>query len=578
MEEMWLPAAEVAEASGGNATPSKLAPSRRVRFGSSPHRRTSSSTSSESGKASDDGESRSDDSEVAIYWNSAPRSGVFTVDEQDLPRVTPDAVKRHARCNIFLSKNFWTCERLLVIIQGSGAVRPGQWSRSLCITHSIHAGAVFDYLQVAKETNMGVIILNPNHNQIKVRVRAIDQPVSTMNAQHAYNIKGHDTHIAHVLSIYDQFIGQCKAKELYFVAHGRGGDTLLQLLNKRLDIGSSSIPSSPTSFAALSAQDEAQKRPISGTFSNRIRAIAFVNSAHSVSYANSDRVKQLIEERSVHWVLSALPLDSSIPEQADNFGCTCVSSGHLKADFAPACSVNSVFEFFSGRVAPNESKPSWAPITIPFSNPPQNMPFHEESNGDYETNSEPDTAELRREKRLSGESFASSSDHSSASTRLIDPPLPLHFGNSAPHQNGPSNHERRTSNEHQTSSSLKRQRVTPSEHSRSQCASHEDFLVEMIEMGTQTDPRPSIISHEASPSTPTPTTPLLSSPSSARPFVQSYHTRLEALSRCPLCRVFGWISESGVRSLISVVLLAAGVYTTRLFLQKRMIGTSSYHQ
>lgn len=35
--------------------------------------------------------------------------------------------------NIFMTKDAMTCDTLLLIIQGSGAVRAGQWARALCI-------------------------------------------------------------------------------------------------------------------------------------------------------------------------------------------------------------------------------------------------------------------------------------------------------------------------------------------------------------------------------------------------------------------------------------------------------------
>lgn len=558
LDEVWLPAAEVAQATSAPQTPSKSAPGKRVRFGSKALPRLSYNSSGEDDKLSEDGESRSDESETAISWRSAPRSGVFTIDEQDLSRVTAEAMIKHARCNIFLSKNFWTCERLLVLLQGSGAVRPGQWSRSLCITQSIRAGSVFDYLQLAAETNVGVIILNPNHNQIKLRIRAIDTPGSgTMSIHHAYDIKGHDTHLSHIMSVYDQYIGPCKAKEIFVVANGRGGDTLLQLLNKRLDSPLNLPPMA--GLPAHSALTEAQNR--TSPLSTRIRAIAFVNSAHSVSYANNDRVKQLIEERSVHWVLSPLPLDTSVPEQADNFGCTCVSSGHLKADFAPACCVNSVFEFFCGRVAtPRDPQPDWTPVTIPFSNPPQNMParFIEDTGEESENDSELSEGETRQ---------SSSSERYSSSPNLIDPPLPLSSGKGSVNPNGMAAH-RQNGHHHSQSEDLTfsvRDRPGATfgqeiDHSMLRST----MPPEMIEAGTQTDPI-----HR---------TPLNILPSSARPFVATHTGPLECLSLCPFCRLSGWISTSGIRSIVSFVLVAAGMYATRLYLlHKRSLDRSQRH-
>ncbi|KAJ3440731.1 hypothetical protein M0812_14402 [Anaeramoeba flamelloides] len=65
--------------------------------------------------------------------------------------------------NIFATPNWKNCKKLLLLICGSGAVRAGQWARSLCINNSLYDGTVFKYLEQAKENDYGVIVLNPNH-------------------------------------------------------------------------------------------------------------------------------------------------------------------------------------------------------------------------------------------------------------------------------------------------------------------------------------------------------------------------------------------------------------------------------
>lgn len=44
-----------------------------------------------------------------------------------------DKYKDSPKNNIFMTKDAMTCDTLLLIIQGSGAVRAGQWARALCI-------------------------------------------------------------------------------------------------------------------------------------------------------------------------------------------------------------------------------------------------------------------------------------------------------------------------------------------------------------------------------------------------------------------------------------------------------------
>ncbi|KAJ3451368.1 fam172 family protein [Anaeramoeba flamelloides] len=81
---------------------------------------------------------------------------------------------RKFQSNIFLSQNWNTSKKLLLIICGSGMVRAGQWSTSLCITKNLDSGAIFPYLKQAQEEGYGIMIVNPN-NIRSTRVRKKDQ-------------------------------------------------------------------------------------------------------------------------------------------------------------------------------------------------------------------------------------------------------------------------------------------------------------------------------------------------------------------------------------------------------------------
>ena len=55
-------------------------------------------------------------------------------------------------------------DKLLLLIQGSGVVRPGQWARSVCTNESLTTGAILPYLRKAQEAGMAVLVFNPNQN------------------------------------------------------------------------------------------------------------------------------------------------------------------------------------------------------------------------------------------------------------------------------------------------------------------------------------------------------------------------------------------------------------------------------
>ena len=68
--------------------------------------------------------------------------------------------------NIFTSQDFLINDsKLLVIIQGRGEVRAGQWSRKICINENIQDGSNLPYIHQALLLGYSIIVLNPNYNK-----------------------------------------------------------------------------------------------------------------------------------------------------------------------------------------------------------------------------------------------------------------------------------------------------------------------------------------------------------------------------------------------------------------------------
>jgi hypothetical protein len=324
-----------------------------------------------------------------LMWAKPSRSGVFVINEEDVGRVTGKEMKRHAKVNIFISPDFYTANKLLVIVQGSGAVRPGQWARALCINHSLKSGTIFDYLDIARECGMATIVLNPNQERLKLRVKSEAQPLGVFDAKHNYPILGHENHVKHILHVYDHFVTKSPAENIWMVAHSRGGDSALQLLNHRLpapmvepnENGNANKRSSvgPESKIEPKIQtiphEDAHNNLPTSDLQTRLRALAFTDSVHWIGSATSTEVVEWVEENAKDWVASKNPLDTHEASHKQSAGCDCYSSGHSKHEWTSPCAVNSVFKFFFEN---NEfSSIQWTQRRIPFSTPPQNMPSEE---------------------------------------------------------------------------------------------------------------------------------------------------------------------------------------------------------
>lgn len=124
-----------------------------------------------------------------------------------------------------------TNPKLMLLIQGSGAVRAGQWARALCINDTIDTGSILPYLKKAIAAKYGVIVFNPNLNK---------QPLDPLASRPTYadfsipgkpkpkeiptqKIPEHETPPTHTVTVWDQFAAKAAAKEIVIVAHSAGG-------------------------------------------------------------------------------------------------------------------------------------------------------------------------------------------------------------------------------------------------------------------------------------------------------------------------------------------------------------------
>lgn len=273
---------------------------------------------------------------VDQYIQTLMKSSAWNYREIWLP-LKAEGDDHHDQVNIFTSEDFQTNENgCLILIQGSGVVRPGQWARSCCINDSLDIGAMFPYMNKAKEHKLSVIILNPNQTSYadpESLPSNCDQPENaTDNLLPFYlssaplprpsmkKIPQLSTNREHVLYVYDEIISKCPAKTLYIVAHSAGGDSTMYLLRKRFD----------------------QLQP-------RLSGIAFTDSVHSVLPFETNEIRNFLKDKAIHFVASDEPMGNPITS-AYNFSkeaaCKEVSAGHPKHEYTSGHCVKGVFDFF----------------------------------------------------------------------------------------------------------------------------------------------------------------------------------------------------------------------------------------
>lgn len=220
-------------------------------------------------------------------------------------------------------------DKLMLLIQGSGAVRPGQWARALCINDSLEVGSILGYLDKATAAGYGVIVFNPNQNSVPAEPLAGRPSPEALRSHEKHKpasldmvkIPGNIDPVQHTIHVWDQFAKRAAAKDVVIVAHSAGGWCTLGLLRER---GDEILP--------------------------KLRAIAFTDSVHSVLSWDPPHVRDAIIKLAQNWIQSDEPLDTPSRLLGSDSGCPCVSAGHPKHEYTSASAIESVFRFLHDRV------------------------------------------------------------------------------------------------------------------------------------------------------------------------------------------------------------------------------------
>jgi hypothetical protein len=227
--------------------------------------------------------------------------------------------------NIFVSKNWQTAKKLMLIIQGSGAVRAGQWARAVCINDRLSIGSILPYLDRCLKEDMAVIVFNPNLNTGPRDKKQIDcksfleTGKTTSKKYEEKRIPGSNSPREHCLYVWDKFVGKSNAEFVVAVAHSAGGDAIQNVVDTR--------------------GEETLKR---------LCGIAFTDSVHSVSSKDSKHVKHFMQKRCRNWVTSKTSLDT--PVRKRDHDCLCVSAGHDTHEYTSGTAIESVFKFLMHKI------------------------------------------------------------------------------------------------------------------------------------------------------------------------------------------------------------------------------------
>jgi hypothetical protein len=284
-------------------------------------------------------------------------------------------------CPIFASANASECETVVLLCQGSGAVRPGMWARALCMNNTLDRGTVFPYIRDAQSRGWGVLVLNPNENlgtpspgsdstapppaaaasaETSTGAAALegggaiddiraawvevgkDEWAATTRAERAAQqwIRDSDAPEVHMITAYDKVIPALfpNVKRLFIVAHSYGGKCVTALVR---------------SIIAQSNNDEK-----SASFHALVPAIALTDAINDLKRQDRKTVKSFMQQRAVNWVASDLPLDSPMPMGPEkSLEISAGHADHVHTSESCRTSVMSLFDEVSRAVPVGKEDP-----------------------------------------------------------------------------------------------------------------------------------------------------------------------------------------------------------------------------
>lgn len=201
---------------------------------------------------------------------------------------------------IFASKDYDKKDTLLVLIHGSGAVRAGQWARSLIINENLDMGTQIPYIKKAVSKDYGVLVLNTNDNC----------------TPEGKKIKNSESAEEHALYVWQTYISSSKTQNIVIIAHSYGGVVTVYLADK-----------------------------LKSEFESRVKAIAFTDSVHG--YSNI-KITDYMKKTAKNWISSSEPLDT--PMKTPEYDIVRVSAGNLKHEMTSYSCIESVFKFIEERL------------------------------------------------------------------------------------------------------------------------------------------------------------------------------------------------------------------------------------
>jgi len=131
----------------------------------------------------------------------------YHLEEKWIPKFCSEG---DPRCNIFMSPDVGTNNKLLLLVPGK-KVRAGFWTQRFCFEQGLKVGTMIPWIHKALALGWAVATFNPNWNFWKA-------PPDTTK------IPGSETPAIHMASAWNTYLSKSKATKICVLAHSKGGE------------------------------------------------------------------------------------------------------------------------------------------------------------------------------------------------------------------------------------------------------------------------------------------------------------------------------------------------------------------
>ncbi|KAG4073413.1 hypothetical protein HA402_007669 [Bradysia odoriphaga] len=190
-------------------------------------------------------------------------------------------------------------KKLLILINGSGVVRAGQWARRLIMNQSLDHGTQIPYIKLARQNGYDVLVLNTNDNE-----------------RNDEDIPGHASPSEHANSVWSQMIADANIEAIAIVAHSFGGVVTMDLAHQHAK-----------------------------AFRNQVFAVGLTDSVHM---SLPPGIREHLQNIGRNWVTSAQPLNTPSKYQ-HHLDVQRLSAGHKEHEWTSWSAIDVLFEFLEER-------------------------------------------------------------------------------------------------------------------------------------------------------------------------------------------------------------------------------------